>query len=446
MATAGKLFSPELLSEIRDHFIGVDGDQFSGPRIAFDSAAGALKLKTLPPLLAQEHSIMGQLCHDSDPGTVRIKKILEKGRADVRTFLNAKDGVLYPEFAAAECLFRITMAAVEYFPGTNVVTTDLEHPSIYDPLKRAAAKFGKEFRTAPINRFSGRVDVESILSLIDENTSVLAIIHASNTTGAITDVATLMKESRKINKEMAIIIDGVQYAPHAPIDVDAWKPDVYAFSPYKVTCARGIGLAYVSDRMVAKLPKNFNNFDNQADTNWQLGSRSHAMYAALSNMVDYLCWLGTNFTDSSDRREQLASGMAAVKENMLALADLTVNGVNGAPGLAQIPGVTVYGMGEMKERTAVIIFSIDRYSAFDLLGMYARRGIHLRVRNLDPWSITPLLGMGIDKPVLRVSMCHYASPEEVEKFVRVTEEFASSKEEYVPSAAAKSGVDENPAG
>lgn len=443
---AGKLFSPGLLAEVRDHFVGVDGDQFSGPRIAFDSAAGALKLKTLPPLMAQEHSVPGQLCHDFDPGTTRIKKILAQCREDLRVFLNAKGGVLYPEFSAAEVLFRIIMATVEYFPGTNVVTTALEHPSTYDPLKRAAAKFGKEFRVAPIDRFSGRVKVESILSLIDKDTSVLAVIHASNTTGSITDVATLCREARKINEDVVIIIDGVQYAPHCPIDVDGWKPDVYVFGPYKITCARGWGIGWLSDRVVNTLPKNFNNFDNQKNDNWQLGSRSHAMYAAWSDTMNYLCWLGTNFTDSTDRREQIVAGMSAVKENMLALADLTVNGSNETPGLSQIPGVTVYGMGEMMERTAVIIFSIDAYSAVDLLGMYCKEGIHLRVRHLDPWSITPLKGMGIDKPVLRVSMCHYASPEEVEKFLRVTARFAKDSSGYVPSAAAQSGIDENPAG
>jgi len=410
METAGKLFSPELLAEVRDHFVGVDADEFSGPRLAFDSAAGALKLKTLPPLLAREHSVVGQLIHDSDPGTVRVKKIIARGWEDIRIFLNAKDGVIYPEFAAAEVLWRTIMAAVEYIPGSNIVTTALEHPSSYDAMRRAAEKFGKALRVAPINRFSGRVEVESILRLIDRNTSVLSVIHASNTTGSITDVATLCGEARKIKEDLIILVDGVQYAPHAPIDVDAWKPDAYVFGPYKVSCARGWGIGYLSDRLVAALPRNFNNYDGMADSNWQLGSRSHACFAAWSDTMDYLSWLGSNFTESKDRRDLTLAAMSAIKEHMLALADLTINGVNGVPGLSQIPGVTVYGMGEMKERTAVIIFSIDKYSAVDLLGMYCERGIHLRIRHLDPWSITPLVGMDIDKPVPRVSMCHYASP------------------------------------
>jgi len=445
METAGKLFSPELLEEIRDRFIGVDVDPFSGPRLAFDSAAGALKLKTLPPLLAQENTTPGQLIHDSDPGTVRVKKILKRGREDLRIFLNAKDGAIYPEYAAAEVLWRTCMAAVEYFPGSNVVTTNLEHPSVYDPMRRAADKFDKEFRVAPINRFSGRVDVESILPLIDENTSVLAVIHASNTTGAYTDIPTLCREARKIKQDLVIIVDGVQYAPHAPIDVDAWKPDVYAFGPYKITGLRGWGIGYLSDRLVKKLPRNYNNYDGLPETDWQLGSTNHTLFAAWSNTVDYLAWLGSHFTHSADRRDLVVAAMSAVKEHMLALADLTVNGVNGVTGLSQIPRVTVYGMGEMKERTGLGIFSIEQYKAEELLAMYCRRGIHLRIRHLDPWSLTPLVGMGINKAVPRISMCHYASPAEVTKFLKVTAELAASDvhEEY---AYSESDVDMNPAG
>lgn len=445
METAGKLFSPELLSEIRDRFIGVDGDEISGQRLAFDSAAGALKLKTLPALVAQENSVPGQLIHDFDPGTVRIKKIIKKGEEDLRIFLNAKDGIIYPAFAAAEVLWRTIMAAVEYIPGSNIVTTNLEHPSCYDPMRRAAEKFGKAFRVAPINKNSGRVDAESILRLIDKNTSVLTMIHASNTTGSYTDIETVCREARKINKDIFIIIDGVQYAPHAPLDVDLWKPDAYVFGPYKITGMRGWGIGYLSDRLVAKFPRNYNNYDGMPETNWRMGSRNHANYAAWSNTMDYFSWLGAHFTESKDRRDLTVAAMSAIKGHMLALADLTINGVNGVPGLSKIPGVTVYGMGEIKERTGLIIFSIEKYPAVDLLGMYCQKGIHLRLRHLDPWSITPLIGMGIDKPVPRMSMCHYASPAEVEKFLKVTAEFASMDVQY-QAAAVISDVDMNPAG
>ncbi|MBF0290235.1 MAG: aminotransferase class V-fold PLP-dependent enzyme [SAR324 cluster bacterium] len=445
METAGKLFSPELLSEIRDRFIGVDGDELSGPRLAFDSAAGALKLKTLPPLVAQENSIPGQLIHDFDPVTVRVKEIIKKGEEDLRIFLNAKDGIIYPAFAAGEVLWRITMAAVEYIPGSNIVTTNLEHPSSYDSMRRAAEKFAKAFRVAPINKKSGRVDPESILRLIDKNTSVLSVIHASNTTGSYTDIAAVCREARKIKEDLVIIIDGVQYAPHAPVDVDLWKPDAYVFGPYKITGMRGWGIGYLSERLVGKLPRNYNNYDGMPETHWRLGSRNHANYAAWSNTMDHFSWLGAHFTESKDRRELTVAAMSAIKEHMLALADLTVNGVNGVPGLNKIPGVTVYGMSEIKERTGVIIFSIDKYSAADLLGRYCQKGIHLRIRYLDPWSITPLMGMGINKPVPRMSMCHYASPAEVEKFLKVTAEFAAQDIKYEVGVAL-SDVDMNPAG
>jgi selenocysteine lyase/cysteine desulfurase len=421
MEAVGKLFSAELLSDVRKHFLGLEEDEFSGKRLFLDSAAGALKLKTLPVLAARESAIAGQIISKHDFGSERIKEIIKRGEDDWRIFLNAKDGILYPDFAASGILWRIVTAAVEYYPGKNVVTTNLEHPCSYYSMKKAAEKYGKEFRIAKLNRHSGRVDVESILNLIDQDTSVLSVIHGSNANGAYNDIETICKEARKIKQDIVIIVDGVQYAPHGPIDIDAWKPDAYVFGPYKVSCIRGVGIAYINNRL-SKIPHAL--FEGLPETQWLMGSKNHANYAAWTDTMDYLSWLGGHFTDSKDRKDLTVAAMTAIKENMLALANITVNGIDGIPGLNQIPHVRTYGAGEMKERTGLILFSIDGYDTDELFDLYSQQNIHLRVRHLDPFAIVPLQGMGIDHPVIRMSMAHYTSPAEVSKFLAITAEFA----------------------
>src|ERR1035437_8213814 len=101
----------------------------------------------------------------------------------------------------------------------------LDHPCTYDGTRLAAEAYGKEWRIAPLNPATGFIDPEAILNLVGRNTSVLAFIHGSNITGALMDAEGIVRQARKIKEDLCIIVDSVQYSPHAPIDVEAIGAD-----------------------------------------------------------------------------------------------------------------------------------------------------------------------------------------------------------------------------
>jgi len=68
-------------------------------------------------------------------------------------------------------------------PGTNVVTTGLDHASVRSAVTMFAEKYKKEKRIAEASPDIGSVSVETILEKIDKDTCLLAVIHASNVTG-----------------------------------------------------------------------------------------------------------------------------------------------------------------------------------------------------------------------------------------------------------------------
>ena len=70
-------------------------------------------------------------------------------------------------------------------PGTNVVTTGLDHASVRSAVTMFAEKYKKEKRIAEASPDIGSVSVETILEKIDKDTCLLAVIHASNVTGEI---------------------------------------------------------------------------------------------------------------------------------------------------------------------------------------------------------------------------------------------------------------------
>ena len=89
-------------------------------------------------------------------------------------------------------------AIYSYCKRGNFVTTLGEHSAVYEPFIDLKNK-GLDARFAKINK-DGSVNEESLLSLVDENTVFVSVVHVNNETGAINDInklSFLCKKHRK---------------------------------------------------------------------------------------------------------------------------------------------------------------------------------------------------------------------------------------------------------
>ncbi|MCK1976888.1 aminotransferase class V-fold PLP-dependent enzyme [Jeotgalicoccus huakuii] len=188
----GKLLDSELLGEIREKFAYIDTDPLTKEhRIFLDNAGRSFRLKRANERFAEvdlipDHPMRG---HQT---AVYLSDIEKQGIDDIRTIFNAKTGAIVPYYTASQAMFNLTGIVAEHVEGTNNVMTALEHPSLYDAAQFYADKFGKELRVAPTNKITGGVDVEEITKLIDKDTLSLNFIYASNISGAILDVETII--------------------------------------------------------------------------------------------------------------------------------------------------------------------------------------------------------------------------------------------------------------
>ena len=235
-----KMFSNDLLAGIRTQFDYVDSDPVDGARIFLDSASGSLRLKAVTDVLA-EHSRWPDQVGRAGAGAGLAADAIQRGTEDVRLLLGAQSGVIMPAMSSTHAAFRAVNAALSARPGGNVVTTSIEHPGVYDATCQLAQTHGQEWRVAPVDPGTGFVSVESILARVDRETRLIAVMHGANLTGAVHDVAAVASGARSINDDVFVFCDGVQYAPHAPVDVAELDVDAYVFSPYKVFCVKGIG-------------------------------------------------------------------------------------------------------------------------------------------------------------------------------------------------------------
>ncbi len=414
------LFPPPLMQEIRDQFLYIDWDPYSGRRIFFDAASGACRPKRVIEAIAFETCLPDQQGR-ANPGSHHAMEVTAKGIEDLMIFFGATSGHIIPGWSSSHVIYRITDAVLASVAGTNVVTTGLDHASVRSAVSLFAGKYGKEERIAEANRDTGSVAIESILERIDRHTCLLAVIHTSNVTGGVFDVRTIVREARKIKPDLYIMVDGVQYSPSDVIDVEDIGADAYVIAPYKNYGIKGCGYAHASDRL-ARLPHWKYTF--KPETSWDLGGVEHQSYAAWSAVVDYLCWLGRHLTQSADRRTQVVTAMTRIKAHQTGLLSLLLDGTADVPGFRQMDHVSVYGMGTDLSRQSLLVgFNLAGIESARGCELYRQHQLRLHATGRDPFFAVMLSQLGI-KSFIRLSGCHYNTPEEIELFLKATASLA----------------------
>lgn len=118
----------------------------------------------------------------------------------------------------------------------NIVTTLGEHSAIKSAVNEQKQR-GIEIRYANLNS-DGSVNKGHLLSLIDEKTSLVSVIHVNNETGAINDIADIAAEVKAINNYTLFHSDGVQAFGKIPFRLTK-NIDLYSASAHKIGGLKG---------------------------------------------------------------------------------------------------------------------------------------------------------------------------------------------------------------
>ena len=413
------MFSNELQNEIKDRFYYVNYDPYTKKdRLFFENAGGSYRLKAAIQKGSEKDGLPD--CPDRNHKAARyLNSVLEQGIEDIRTIFNAQNGKIAFELTASQMMFNIVKTIAENIEGTNMVTTALEHPSAFDAVNYYTNKLGKELRVADTNNETGGVDIESILKLIDKDTILLSVMYASNFTGAVLDIEKIVKEARKIKPDLYIVVDAVQHAAHGVIDVEKTPVDGMNFGAYKFFGCRGIGVGYLSDRL-SKLPHH-KILEKPVDE-WRLGSPVPFQLASISQVVNYVCWIGSKFTDKTDRRELYKEGMTRIKLHEKALLDRMLNGSEKVKGLRNIEGVRV--CKDLTKRDLILPVEITNISYSQAVDEYEKRGIIVRETQKSSMFFRRILESFGMEGALRVSPLHCNSYEDIDLFLKITQEIA----------------------
>ena len=418
----GKLFPGTLMEQIKNSFYHVDSDLNGRRRLFFDNAGGSFRLRKAVETYADISATpdCAERIHNT---AVYLQGIESQGKQDFRMMLNVDGGTVYTSLTASKAMFDMVRVISENVSGTNMVTTILEHPSSYDAMELNAARTGRELRVAKSNATTGGIDVDDIIKLVDENTVLLSVIYASNISGAKLDIKSIVAAARAIKPDLYIIVDAVQHAPHGIIDLKELTIDGINIAPYKFFGCRGMGLAWLSDR-AALFPHD--KLEGKSEDVWDLGSSDPAQFAMFSEIINYVCSLGTHETESPKKRDQFVTGMQMISLHERALLSRLLNGSEGVTGLREMKNLDVYlDFDDLTMRDLILAVNFKNIEPAEAVKIYDQKGVTVFERvNTSLYSKRMLESFGLTGAI-RVSPLHCHSAKDIDDFLTITKQMAS---------------------
>lgn len=174
--------------------------------------------------------------------SVALSVKIKNARESIKSALHAGDGELYFTSGGSEG-DNTALFCTRKPKGSRIIVGLGEH----DAIKNGAAQLaqqGYDVVYAPINA-DGSVNVEEFKNLLTPNVALVSIMHVSNETGAINDIARLCKLTKKVAPNAVFHSDGVQAFGKIKVNLRALGVDLYTISAHKIHGPKGIGAIYV---------------------------------------------------------------------------------------------------------------------------------------------------------------------------------------------------------
>ncbi len=341
-------------------------------------------------------------------GSGEDEDVADVCRKNIAKLFNTKPENIALLYNASMALNMILLGTLK--KGEHLIITQMEHNSILRPAKMLEER-GVEITILPANKY-GEIDIKDIEKSIKDNTKMLAMYHAANTTGTISDVERIGELCRKHG--ILFTLDAAQSAGAIPIDVEKYNIDFVAFTGHKALLGpQGTGGMYVRnkdviDTIIEGGSGGWSDMPHQPDimpVKFEVGTPNMPGFAGLSAGVE---WVMEKGVENIHKRE---------KE----LIDILQKEIEGIDEL-HVLGPRAYGNNET---SGVLSMVSDRFSPSDISFILSKSyGIIVR----DGLLCSPLAHKAIGtypEGVLRVSVGPLTDENDIESVVKALKEMHS---------------------
>ena len=243
------------IKDIKKEFPIFDNKVHNNDLVYLDSANSSQKPKVVVDRIydfyTKEFSNVGRSVHYL---AVAATNLYENTRVLVQKYINAKDPneIVFTKGATEAINLVANTFGQKYLKeGDEILITELEHHSNYVPWHYLRKSKGVKINFADVDD-NGDISIESIEKKLTPKTKILAITHLSNVTGSILPIKEIIQLAH--SKNIPVLVDGCQGAPHLKLDMQDLDCDFYAISCHKMYGPTGLGVLYAKKKWLEELP------------------------------------------------------------------------------------------------------------------------------------------------------------------------------------------------
>ncbi|XOQ43212.1 MAG: cysteine desulfurase [Clostridium sp.] len=332
----------------------------------------------------------------------RAERALEEARAAVAAQLGAEKEEIYFTSGGTESnnIALFGAAHAQRRRGNHIVTTQIEHPSVLNVMKRLEQEGFTVTYLKPDT--AGRIAPEQIFSAVNAKTILVSLMCVNNEVGSILPVETAVQAVRAAGAPALVHVDAVQAFGKLPLRPRQVGIDLLSVSGHKIHGPKGVGALYIR-RGVHIEP---HSYGGGQEKNIRPGTEGMPLIAGFGAAVRAL----------PEVRSQ-RSKMQKLHEYCLGV-------------LRQIPGIEINSAPDALPY--ILNFSVPGVRAETMLHFLSDRGIYLSSGSACSRGHEShvLSAMGLSREriasALRLSFSRYNTKEEIDVFADALRDGLSS--------------------
>lgn len=294
-------------------------------------------------------------------------------------------------------------------PGDHVITSVCEHNSVLRPLHFLAKHQNVQTTYIPCNR-EGVIDPADIEKAITPKTRLIAMLHASNVTGALQPAAEVGRVAEQHG--LVFLLDAAQSLGYVPIDIKTLGCHLLAAPGHKgLLGPLGTGLLYVAPGLEKQLLPTRQGGTGTTSEEESVPESLPERYEAGNLNVAGIAGLEAGVAHVAEHIQESAA-------RMLMLTYRLIDSLDGFPGLQ------IYGHKLTSDCLSVISLNIAGYDPQELAALLdsqwsiqTRAGLHCAPRMHAALGTTP-------SGTLRLSLGHFTTQEEIDTTISALREIA----------------------
>lgn len=306
-------------------------------------------------------------------------------------------------------------------PGDEIIVTDSDHEANIGAWLRLQ-QAGAVIKFWHVNRDSLELELDDLDRLLGPRVKWLAMTQASNILGSVNPVAEVAKRVRAVGGR--VCVDAVAYAPHRLVDVQACGADVVVFSFYKVFGPH-YAVLWGRRELLLSLPSLNHDFIGPEVLPYKLqpGNVNYELSYGCIGIRDYLVDTGSALGIVGNPRQRMQAAFDAFEAHEDALAERLLGWLRAQRGV-RIIGAPLVAPGL---RVPTISFVVEDRWPEHIVAHVDRHGIGIRHGDFYARRLIEALGLHTRGGVVRASIAHYNTLDEIDRLIIALDEAISRK-------------------